>query len=205
MEDKKFKSIKSALMGLIKFESENSIKTTGRSINDLPEYYLSVKAADFLHNSFKKYTFSMEDSMKEISIDIGIADDDLLEIPRCNGKVDLVVRSQKLKEVRHLIEFKRSPREIGIIKDILRLAAVCLYSPAGHKVETNFMVVIAPVSRKQLENRTMRLTKKLHEEFGTLIKLSANYVDLQNQISTRSASKKKNLNGVIWQVKYHSS
>ena len=39
---------------------------TGKSINDLPEYFLSVFIARHVHQHFKTFTFSMEDTVKAI-------------------------------------------------------------------------------------------------------------------------------------------
>ena len=93
---------------------------TGKSINDLPEYFLSVFIARHVHQHFKTFTFSMEDTVKSICASEEI-DEALISRP---GKVDIVVRSQRTGNIRHIIELKRSYNVEGHIADIVRLAAL---------------------------------------------------------------------------------
>ena len=78
----------------------------------------------------------MEDTVKAICASEEI-DEALISRP---GKVDIVVRSQRTGNIRHIIELKRSYNVEGHIADIVRLAEFALAAPAGHPLERNFMV-----------------------------------------------------------------
>ena len=93
---------------------------TGKSINDLPEYFLSVFIARHVHQHFKTFTFSMEDTVKAICASEEI-DEALISRP---GKVDIVVRSQRTGNIRHIIKLKRSYNVEGHIK-ISRVCSGC--------------------------------------------------------------------------------
>ena len=63
------RSIRKVLGVALEDASINAHTITGKSINALPEYFLSVKVAEILHNHFKSFTFSMEDSIPEIAVE----------------------------------------------------------------------------------------------------------------------------------------
>ena len=107
--------------------AQEAFEITGRSINDLPEYFLSVSVARYVHQHFKTLTFSMEDSVVSICKELNL-DKEFVARP---GKVDITVRSQKNMQVKHILELKRGFGIDGHYADIQRLADFCMLSPTG--------------------------------------------------------------------------
>jgi hypothetical protein len=196
------RSIRKALAKILEDEAEHAKIVTGRSINDLPEYYLLVKSAEFLYEHFKVFTFSMEDSIKSLKTEIQI-DETQDSIPRGSGNIDLVIRGKKSKKVKHLVEFKRGFNKAGHLADMRRQAAFCLSSPRGHKTEKNFMVLVAPVTKIQMKKRHEEFVELIGEEFGEHIKVLVEYVDLSAHKSTRKTKRLDHtLFGAVWELKY---
>lgn len=198
----KARSIRKVLANTLVKCAEEAEEITGRSINDLPEYYLTVKSAEALHDHFHTFTFSMEDNVEDLMLEIGNTGEKI-DIPRDSGKVDLIIRSAKRKKVKHLVEFKRGFKKEGHIADTLRLAAFCRYSPRGHKTEKNFMVMVVPVSHEQMRGRQQQIVDSVQAEFGSNIKVTPEFVDLSEFQSTRkNLSENKPLFGAVWELKY---
>ena len=200
--DKNLRSIRKALASALYKTTVAAEKITGRSINDLPEYFLSVKTAEFIHQHYDTFTFSMEDSISALIKDIGMSEA-LESLTRKNGNVDLIIRGKRQTQVKHLVEFKRGFKEENHLKDILRLAEFCRFSPFGHKTEKNYMVMVAPVSAQQMIDRHHSIEQYLYEIFGNRIGVSVEYVDLSEHLSTRATKHKdKPLFGAVCELKY---
>ncbi len=201
--EKKVRSIRKALGAALYHSTDTAQEVIGRSVNDLPEYFLSVKAAEFIHEHYDSFTFSMEDTIHAIANDIGM-DEELQNITRQQGKVDLIIRGSRRSRVKHLVEFKRGFNKENHLKDILRLAEFCRYSPFGHKTEKNYMVMVAPVTDTQMKERHKLICEDLNDKFGERIKVSVEYVDLSDFKSTRPSKRKsgKTLYGGVWELKY---
>lgn len=186
----------------LKSTSEDAFLITGRSINALPEYFLSVKIAEFLHGELKSFTFSMEDSIEELSNEIEMDISEAPEIFRTKGKADLVLRSQKTKRLKHIIEFKKGLGISGIKDDVLRLAWICVNSPQGHRAEKNFLVAVTHKPKSLFITRTENIKGWVENEFGNNIKITFEPVDLNGLTSTRKNGYGKELFGGIWEFKY---
>ncbi len=173
---------------------------TGKSINDLPEYFLSVFIARHVHQHFKTFTFSMEDTVKAICASEEI-DEALISRP---GKVDIVVRSQRTGNIRHIIELKRSYNVEGHIADIVRLAEFALAAPTGHPLERNFMVMMAAASESASDARWQRISELIKNQFNDKISLICTPILLEEgMLSTRKGrTNDKLLMGEVWEVKY---
>tara|TARA_Y100001960_G_scaffold88983_1_gene95449 strand:+ start:911 stop:1435 length:525 start_codon:yes stop_codon:yes gene_type:complete len=173
---------------------------TGKSINNLPEYFLSVFIARHVHQHFKTFTFSMEDTVKAICASEEI-DEALISRP---GKVDIVVRSQRTGNIRHIIELKRSYNVEGHIADIVRLAEFALAAPTGHPLERNFMVMMAAASESASDARWQRISELIKNQFNDKISLICTPILLEEgMLSTRKGrTNDKLLMGEVWEVKY---
>ena len=173
---------------------------TGKSINDLPEYFLSVFIARHVHQHFKTFTFSMEDTVKAICASEE-KDEALISRP---GKVDIVVRSQRTGNIRHIIELKRSYNVEGHIADIVRLAEFALAAPTGHPLERNFMVMMAAASESASDARWQRISELIKNQFNDKISLICTPILLEEgMLSTRKGrTNDKLLMGEVWEVKY---
>ena len=198
----KVRSIRKALATALCQTAETAEYMTGRTINDLPEYFLSVKTAEFILEHFDSFTFSMEDTISELVKAIDIPDGDKY-LTRKTGNVDLTLRNRKTHKIKHLVEFKRGFKEEHHLKDIERLAEFCLCSPAGHKVETNFMVMVAPVTAEEMNKRSKQIEKYLSQSFNKLIGVVVEYIDLSHYLSTRATKREEHpLYGAVYELKY---
>jgi hypothetical protein len=186
----------------LKDASENAYSITGKSINALPEYFLSVKVAEYVHIHFKSFTFSMEDSIQKMTNEIGMDISDEPDYFRLNGKADLILRSQKSKRLKHLVEFKRSLGIKGIKKDALRLAWICANTPEGHRAEKNFLVAVTHKPESFFKNRTSHIENWVNEEFGKNIKVNFEPVNLTPLKSTHANGLGKDLFGGVWEFNY---
>lgn len=201
-DGKNLRSIRKVLALALYKTTASAKETTGRSINDLPEYFLSVKTAEFIHKHYDTFTFSMEDSISTLIKDIGMPEGHA-SLTRKNGNVDLIIRGKRQTQVKHLVEFKRGFKEENHLKDIIRLAEFCRFSPYGHKTEKNFMVMVAPVSAQQMKDRHYLIEQYLYEIFHNRIGVSVEYVDLSDHLSTRATKLKcKPLFGAVCELKY---
>ena len=195
------KSIKIELGRALLEASKVADSITGQSINALPEYFLSVKIAEYLHNKFESYTFSMEDSFKSVATELGINAEGHPEHFRLSGKVDLVLRNQNSKKAKHIVEFKRGIKSTGLKKDALRLAWLCENSPSGHKTEKNYLVVVTHKSKSFFKKRHEEIIEWVAEEFD-YVSVNFHPVPLPNLLSTNKYGLGKELFGGVWEFKY---
>jgi len=177
-----------------------SFEVTRRSINDLPEYFLSVSIARYVQQYYKTFTFSMEDSVSSICKELDL-DEGFVERP---GKVDIVVRSQQRGFAKHIIELKRGYGEKGHVADIERLADFCMLSPSGHSLSTNYMVMVSAATPYVSKKREAFLLDYINDLYHGNIALKREPVKLCSSLkSTRQGKTKgKPLTGEIWQVSY---
>lgn len=197
------KSIRKVLGVALKEASTNAYSITGKSINALPEYFLSVKVAEHLHEHFKSFTFSMEDYIPKMAKEIDMDISNEPEHFRLNGKADLILRSQKSKRLKHIVEFKRNLGGKGIKKDAIRLAWICANTPPGHRAEKNFLVAVAHKPESLFTTRTSDIKGWVKEEFGEDIKVSFEPVNLTSLKSTHKNGFGKELFGGVWEFNYN--
>lgn len=197
------KSIRKVLALAVHDACDIANELTGESINALPEYFMSVKVAEFIHDHFSTFTFSMEDTLhnlcKEASINYEEIDPEY-RIEKTT-RVDLVLRSKSTRKIKHIIEFKRHLHTTQIEKDIKRLAWLCVnsYADSG-SMEKNFLVAIT--------HRKAELFYKRHEdilfwagEISSDIDVKFEPVDLSNFVSSHPKGIGRNLFGGIWELK----
>lgn len=209
------RAIRKVLASALSESSAEAFKLTGKSINDLPEYFLSVKVAEKVHDHFKIFTFSMETTVGELidEVDLEVEDSSYNSRLLGKGKVDMVIRSKKSKKVRHLVEFKRHIGLKGLIADALRLSAVCIFSPPGHRTETNYLVAVTHRSEHLLDKRRDELQAVVDEQMEELgyeagiVKVTfekAMFVDEDNKplTSTKRSRTGSELQGGVWEFKY---
>lgn len=180
--------------------ANEAFEITGRSINDLPEYFLSVSIARFVHQHFKTLTFSMEDSVSSICNQMAI-DYDFIERP---GNVDIAVRSQRTGQVKHIIELKRSYGLDGHYADIERLADFCMLAPVGNSLSTNYMVLMTAATLSTSNQREERIKNFVDETYHGRIALKREIVKFCPSMKSTRPSKKRNrqLTGEVWEVRY---
>jgi len=178
--------------------AEEAFVITGRSINDLPEYFLSVFIARYIQQHYKSFTFSMEDSVSSICEDLSL-DARRIERP---GKVDIAIRSQKRGGVKHLIELKRAYGEKGHVADIERLADFCMLAPEGHSLSTNYMVLVTAATPYVSELREVYLREYVNHVYRGNISLKREQIKLSPSLkSTRKGkTEHKPLSGEVWEV-----
>lgn len=201
------KSIRKALAEALLIAAKQAEEQTNKKLNTLPEYFINMKIADAVFKRFpQSYKYSLEDSLQEVCQEIGMGNDFLDEIEpefRLTGsaRTDLVLRSKKGK-IRHLVELKRSLNTTQIKKDALRLAAICAYAPAGHRIEKNFLLAISTFGPSIFERRTENIIGWLSEYGLNDINVQFELVDLSFHTSQRATSFEKPLCGGVWQFEY---
>lgn len=176
---------------------------TGKSVNSLPEFFLSVKVAEYINEHFSTFNFSMEDSLAGLCESVGIDYEDVDSEYRIekNTRADLVLKSRKSNTVKHIVEFKRSIRSTGIKKDVLRLAWICASAPAMHRIEKNYLVVISHGAPELFHKRTEEI-RALANSVSSSVVVRFEPVDLSEFKSTRSENKDRVLFGGVWEFKY---
>ncbi|TIC85194.1 hypothetical protein [Crenobacter intestini] len=177
----------------------------GKSLNDVPEYYMNVLIAEHVYDAFETYTFSLEDQLSDLAKDIGFALDDLDEAYRGNGRVDLVFRSKRSKKVKHIVEMKRTLAAPALRSDALRLAMLCAKAPNGHRMEKNFLVAIGHHSADTAAQRAQEMQDwlaKSDAELGKCIEVRFEPVDFGELVSTRGRGVDNPLVGGVWEFKY---
>ncbi len=201
----KSRDVGNVLAEALKKASEDVFKMTGKSINRVPEYFLSVKIAEHLHQHFETFTFSMEEQVQSLVKELNIDDSNEEDCFRLNGKVDLVLRHSKKGGVKHIVELKRTIGVNGIHKDVLRLAWICANTPPGHRAEKNFLVAVSNRPESLFNTRTQDIISWVNEEFGDVITVKFKRVDLSHLENTNPNSKRKSLFGGVWELKYSES
>lgn len=209
------RSIRKVLAVALSESALEAFELTGKSINDLPEYFLSVKVAEKVYSHFKTFTFSMETTVKELIKEIGLEVETLRDDSRWSspGKVDMVIRSAKSKRVKHLVEFKRHIGLEGLVADAQRLSEACILSPLGHRTETNYLVAVTHRDESLLNSRTEELQQavdQLMDELGYeagIVKVTFEKGELGDEDSEPLFSTKKTrrgfpLYGGVWEFKY---
>lgn len=176
---------------------------TGKSINALPEYFLSVKTAEYVNEYFSTFIFSMEDSLLSLCEEIGIyyeEADPKFRINK-NTRADLVLKDFKNNKIKHVVEFKRSLHNSQIKKDALRLAWLCASAPIGHRVEKNYLVAVSTRNDEYFNNMTEKIKFWVEEEIKN-IKVTFESVDISDFQSTRENTVGSDLYGGVWEFKY---
>lgn len=198
-----FRSIRKLIAFELPNIAEISEALTYRSLNHQPEYFLSLKVAEVIHEHFESYIFSMEVNLEEICKDVGVNIKDAPIECRINGlkRADLVVKSSRTGKYRHVIEFKRGVKEASLLADARRLAWLCQNVGLGHRMEKNFLVTITTYSKEVLCNRSEAIENMLESEFPH-VSMKPEYVDLSGFQSTRPKSKGKRLQAVVWEFNY---
>jgi len=200
--------IRNKLISLIEEEVETLWLDEKKTINEYPEYYLSVKVAEGIKTYFSSYSFTMEDRAIDLVSDLNAAlrKDELDEINiekqderfrLKNGAVDLILK--KKNKLRHLVEFKRASKLSSLMEDALRLAWFCCNAPLGHRAETNYLVVITHKSDVSLIKMIEKIENNLSEDIElpnvNVQSYSLNFPD--DYFSTRRSVKRKNTKIVV--------
>jgi hypothetical protein len=196
------KSIRKILGEALAAAADNVFAMTGKSINALPEYFLSVKVAEYLHGQLKTFTFSMEDSISDMAKEIGMNISAEPDCFRLNGKADLILRGQVRKKLKHVVEFKRNLGLKGIEHDALRLAWFCANTPEGHRAERNFLVAVTHKPKSLFKTRTLEIEELIFDKFGGNIKVIFDPVDLPSLKSTHKKGLGNDLFGGVWEFRY---
>lgn len=180
--------------------AKEAMEITGRSINDLPEYFMSVSIARYVHQHFKTLTFSMEDSTASICESLEIESEHITR----PGNVDIAIRSQRTGKVRHVVELKRGYGIKGHLADIERLAELSLSATSQHPLERNYMVIVASPTESGVKARREKIEAFVRREFSGKIELICEPVPLEvGMRSTRKGrSWDKALVGEVWEVRY---
>lgn len=201
------KSIRKALIEALLIAAKQAEEQTNKKLNTLPEYFISMKIADAIFKRFPtSYKYSLEDSLQSVCQEIGMENDFLDEIEpdfrlKGNARTDLVLRS-KAGKIRHLVELKRGLNTVQIKKDALRLAAICAYAPAGHRIEKNFLIAVSTYTPSVFTQRTEDIIKWLDEHNLNDISVQFQQADLSFHTSQKDCSFGKPLHGGIWQFAY---
>lgn len=203
MSDRKYRSIRKLIAAKLPEIAEHAEDITARSLNVQPEYFLSLKTAEAIHEHFSSYIFSMEVKLEDICDDAGIEVSEVPERYRINGlkRADLVIKHSRNGKFRHVIEFKRGVKASNLLKDAERLAWLCSNVDLGHKMEKNFLVTVTTYGEKVLDKKTEAISAMLEESFP-YVSLRAEYVDLTDFHSTGANSLGKPLHAMVWQFHY---
>jgi len=166
MNEYKSNKMKKVLLELIKEVDEKGESITGKTLKNLPEYFMSVNIAESLSKHFKTMKFSMEDKVLKLCGDLDIEVNDnhkYFETCRLNGSVDMVVRSEINNKIMHLIEFKKSTG-IAFVKDVRRLAWFCLKSGSDRKITRHYIVAVTYRSKDSKKNNVKDLEKLIEQD-----------------------------------------
>lgn len=197
------KSIRKVLALAVHDACDIANELTGESINALPEYFMSVKVAEFIHDHFSTFTFSMEDTLhnlcKEASINYEEIDPEY-RIEKTT-RVDLVLRSKSTRKIKHIIEFKRHLHTTQIEKDIKRLAWLCVnsYADSG-SMEKNFLVAITHREPKTFYKRHEEILSWV-EQVSPDITVKFDLVDLPGFFSSHPKGNNRKIFGGVWEIK----
>lgn len=115
---------------------------TGVNIRVMPEYYINVVIAHALCKKFPSLGFRLEmpvrDLLYKYRIEKAIKSDEL----RDGGKFDIVLHTKKTRNVRHVIEVKRTLSKRQIKKEALRISALAHEKHGSKRLETGYIVAI---------------------------------------------------------------
>ncbi len=203
MSERKYRSIRKLIAAKLPEIAAHAEDITARSLNHQPEYFLSLKTAEAIHDHFSSYIFSMEVKLEDICADANIAISRVPERYRINGlkRADLVIKHSRTDRFRHVIEFKRGVKASNLLKDAERLAWLCSKVDLGHKMEKNFLVTVSTYGEEVLSRKTAAIEKMLEKSFPYVV-LKDEYVDLTEFASTTDKSFGKPLHAMVWEFRY---
>ncbi len=206
MSDRKYRSIRKLIAAKLPEIAEHAAEITARSLNIQPEYFLSLKTAEAIHEHFDSYIFSMEVKLEDICDDAGIQISQVPERYRINGlkRADLVIKHSRNGKFRHVVEFKRGVKASNLLKDAERLAWLCSNVDLGHKMEKNFLVTVTTYGQEVLSRKTDAISAMLDKDFP-FVNLKAEYVDLSDFKSTGPKTPGKPLHAMVWEFHYKES
>lgn len=200
MSDRKYRSIRKLIAAKLPEIAVHAEDMTGISLDRQPEYFMSLKIAEAIHDHFKNYTFAVEASLSEICRETGIDPSQAEKHFRVSGqgKADIAVRHSRQGKYRHIIECKRRVMNTeALLQDARRLAWLCANVSLGHRMEKNFLVAITTISQKKLEERVAAISNMLHDEFDG-ISLKVSYCDMDHLLSTKAPN--KSLRGMVCEI-----
>jgi len=194
--------VRNKLIKIIEGEIKILWEKEQRTINQYPEYYLSVKVAEKIKIEFSSLSFTMEERAIDLIEDLNetlmksnLEAIDVEEQDDCfrleKGAVDLILK--KRKRLRHIVEFKRNSKLSDLMDDALRLAWFCCNAPLGHRAETNYLVVITHKSEETLEKNIQKIEDDLTKNILLPnIQVKSFYLDFPDDyFSTRRSSKQQ--------------
>lgn len=195
-----YRSIRKLIRSELPHIAQLAEQLTQQSLNQQPEYFLSLKVAEAIYGHFKSCMFSMEMSLQDICKDVGLNIEEAPTECRIEGlrRADLVVKSAKTDRCRNVIEFKRGVKEGDLLSDARRLAWLCQNAEIGHRMEKNFLVTVTTSSKSVLDARSEVIENMLTDEFP-VVSLKPEYVDLSQFKSTKSKSHGRGLQAMVWE------
>lgn len=157
-----------AIMDALLLAHEESQQLSRSSLHRMPEYFMTMRVADYFATHFTNFGYRLEAQVKRTfeSSDMNVSDiSELLQEPdlRPDGRFDLVLHTGKRGRTAHILEFKRRDTTRGMISDIRRLAKISL-SAGRHSLKTNYLVLTrrCPPEKDTVNRLIQRLDTALH-------------------------------------------
>ena len=206
MAYRKHRSIRKLIASRLPDIAQIAENLTSRSLDQQPEYFISLKTAEAIHENFNSYIFSMEVRLEDVCLDAGIPISEFPKEYRINGlkRADLVIRHSKNGRFRHVIEFKKGVKVSSILDDARRLAWLCQNVHFGHKMEKNFLVTVTRYGENVLKKKTKIINDMLKNSFP-LVELTDEYVSLEKFKSTKPSLHGKPLHAMVWEFQYRDA
>ena len=177
-------------------------KSFTRSLNDLPEYFLTVNLATEVSKELGCLA-EMEVNFAKLCADLGVSED---RISR-SGNADIVLKHLGSEKPRHIIELKRSVHKGRLKEDVIRLAQVCAVSKNKSQVRSNYLVIVTQL-KERLASQQDEVLQWIKSEGINNVDFSCYEINglekFGNTRKTKTKSVDGNLYGEIWEFSLKS-
>lgn len=126
----------------------------GVNIREMPEYYINVVIAHALCKRFPSLGFRLEMPVRDLLHKYNIENTSKSVELRDGGKFDIVLHTKKSKNIRHIIEVKRTLSKQQIKKEALRISALAHEKHGSKRLETGYIVAIRKL-KDSMQSRTL--------------------------------------------------
>lgn len=169
-------NIQNTILDAIGKASKEAYEYCGVHIGKMPEYFLNVSIVRELTETHSSLGYRLEMPVKEALKMLGLESSQNPEALRANGHFDIAIISKKSKNLRHIIEVKRTLKAPQLLKEARRLKALATESHLSKRLETGYIVAVRRVKESARAHDADTLIanriNSLKEELGDSVKIS---------------------------------
>ena len=169
-------NIQNTILEAIGKASKEAYEYCGVHIGKMPEYFLNVSIVTELTETHSNLGYRLEMPVKETLKMLGLESSQNPGALRANGHFDIAIISKKSKQLRHIIEVKRTLKAPQLLKEAIRLKALATENHLSKRLETGYIVAVRKLKESTRAQDAYTLIEKriasLKKELGDSVNIS---------------------------------